>query len=160
MMIDFILRLGAALSLIFLFMGFGVMGGSCPSAASPTGNNSSRAMGVWNTEQLMESASGFEDLLAFASAEKVNNLVLQRVIETVGGRQVVYEPAKMRSLLATARRRGIHVHALDELAFNDGGSVIDRFDAFRLSELLPWCENSEEMASITYRRIATPRAIS
>lgn len=75
-----------------------------------------RAMWLWETERILGSPRAQRQLVAFCKARGMTDLFLQipyQAKQRNGKWEVLWDPAKLRPLIARLRQAGVRVHALD-----------------------------------------------
>lgn len=89
---------------------------SPPISSRPGTVSQGKALWVWNTAEILSNAGQQQELLEFASTQRVSHLFLQlpNEPENLGpDGEIRLQVEKVRTLLSLLNRHGLHVYALD-----------------------------------------------
>ena len=120
---------------ILLLLSAGLLQIGCLSTSlSAVKESRLRAMWFWHTEEMLNSDSGVEEVLSFATEQNIDHLFVQILTEEDGdGVTQISDPSGMRAFINLATKRGIKIHALDgapEFALpNKHNTVLSRVQA-------------------------------
>lgn len=123
-------RIGTRLAIMVAFLG-GVVTDVFSATTPPM-----KAMWVYETPALLESASARADLCVFCKSRQITDLFLQAhfVSPKRNGSYEIADAKKMMALLREATKQGIRVHALtgdpSHVLPQNHGKVLARIDAF------------------------------